>query len=95
VFGVNQVGLRIDSVLNLKIGWGPHVSLLPCFPWRVPLPRFLMHCMLGSTVGSCWDQPSALAGIDRRLLLDRQLLELRSARTLNLTQQTEEEEDEQ
>jgi hypothetical protein len=25
--------------------------------------------LLGSTVGSCWDRPSALAGIDRRLLL--------------------------
>jgi hypothetical protein len=57
--------------------------------------------LLGSIVGSCWDQPSALAGIDRRLLLgsivsscwDRPS-ELRSARTLNLTQQTEEEEDE-
>jgi hypothetical protein len=35
--------------------------------------------LLGSIVGSCWDRPLAL----------------RSARTLNLTQQTEEEEDEQ
>jgi hypothetical protein len=35
--------------------------------------------LLGSTVGSCWDRPLAL----------------RSARTLNLTQQTEEEEDDQ
>jgi hypothetical protein len=35
--------------------------------------------LLGSTVDSCWDRPSAL----------------RRARTLNLTQQTEEEEDEQ
>jgi hypothetical protein len=50
----------------------------------------------------CWDRPSALAGIDRRLLLgltvgscwDRPSA-LRSARTLNLTQQIEEEEDEQ
>jgi hypothetical protein len=25
--------------------------------------------LLGSTVGSCWDRPSALGGIDRRLLL--------------------------
>jgi hypothetical protein len=58
--------------------------------------------LLGSTVGSCWDQPSALAGIDRRLLLGSTVgscwdrpSELRSARMLNLTQQTEEEEDEQ
>jgi hypothetical protein len=34
----------------------------------------MVHCrdsqlLLGSTVGSCWDRPSALAGIDRRLLL--------------------------
>jgi hypothetical protein len=35
--------------------------------------------LVGSTVGSCWDRPSAL----------------RSAWTLNLTQQTEEEEDKQ
>jgi hypothetical protein len=26
-----------------------------------------LWCMLGSTVGFCWDRPSALAGIDRRL----------------------------
>jgi hypothetical protein len=39
----------------------------------------LMYPLLESTVGSCWDRPSAL----------------RSARTLNLTQQTEEEDDEQ
>jgi hypothetical protein len=58
--------------------------------------------LLGSTIGSCWDQPSALGGIDRRLLLgstvgswwDRPSA-LRSARTLNLTQQTEEEEDDE
>jgi hypothetical protein len=50
----------------------------------------------------CWDRPSALAGINRRLLLGSTVgscwdrpSELRSARTLNLTQQTEEEEDEQ
>jgi hypothetical protein len=43
--------------------------------------------LLGSTVDSYWDRPSALTGINRWLL--------RSARTLNLTQQTEEEEDEQ
>jgi hypothetical protein len=35
--------------------------------------------MVGSIVGTCWDRPSAL----------------RSAQTLNLTQQTEEEDDEQ
>jgi hypothetical protein len=57
--------------------------------------------VLGSTVGSCWDR-SALTGIDCRLLLGSTVgscwnrpSELRSARTLNLTQQTEEEEDEQ
>jgi hypothetical protein len=50
----------------------------------------------------CWDRPSAFAGINRRLLLGSTVgscwdrpSELRSARMLNLTQQTEEEEDEQ
>jgi hypothetical protein len=50
--------------------------------------------LLGSTIGS-------FAGIDRQLLLGSTVgsfadrpSELRSARTLNLTQQTEEEEDE-
>jgi hypothetical protein len=31
--------------------------------------RWERPALSGSTVGSCWDRPSAFAGIDRRLLL--------------------------
>jgi hypothetical protein len=60
---------------------------------RLLSERGVVSALLGSTVGSCWDQPSALAGIDRRLLLESTVgscwdrpSELRNARTLNLTQ---------
>jgi hypothetical protein len=60
------------------------------------------HVQRGGVGRGCWDRPSALAGIDRRLLLGSTVSScwyrpsaLRSARTLNLTQQTEEEEEDE
>jgi hypothetical protein len=65
-------------------------------------------CYVDLRSAMCWDRPSALARINRRLLLGSTIgscstvgswwdrpSALRSARTLNLTQQTEEEEDKQ
>jgi hypothetical protein len=99
---INQQHASIAVEVNVLI-WLKNVIVYcrytSCVLFFVGIDRRLL---LRSTVGSCWDRSSALARIDRRLLLGSTVgscwdrpSELRSARTLNLTQQTEEEEDEQ
>jgi hypothetical protein len=51
VFGANQFGSRFDSVLNLKMDQGPHVTLLSSFPRHArcsisyhALPALLPRC---------------------------------------------------
>jgi hypothetical protein len=58
-----------------------HLGLMlfgPLFHLSARSEILLLHCssfcapfsaVLGSTIGSCWDRPSALDGIDRQLLL--------------------------
>jgi hypothetical protein len=92
-----KAGVGLSSARLLHRGPVPDVYYCACHGHR-PEAQPPGH----PPYGGCWDRPSALAGIDRRLLLgstvgscwDRSSA-LRSARTLNLTQQTEEEENKQ
>jgi hypothetical protein len=84
-----KAGVGLSSARLLHRGPVPDVYYCACHGHRPEAQPQDIHrtvdvgidrrLLLGSIVGFCWDRSSAL----------------RSARTLNLTQQTEEEEDEQ
>jgi hypothetical protein len=94
----NEAGDGVDELLGLLTGGPVHVDGVHVEVEGVAHGAVDQHLHLlarraqrlavldvGVVDEVCWDRPSALGGIDRRLL--------RSARTLNLTQQTEEEDE--